>query len=112
MAENSDKTAKKKRRGPGKPFAAGQSGNPGGRPKTIAEVRELARSYTVEAIEAMAQIMLAGESEAARVAAAEKVLDRGWGKAPVTASGEGGEGDARQHHAIELVIVDPAKTSG
>jgi hypothetical protein len=32
FAENSDVTAK--RRGPGRPFQKGQSGNPGGRPKT------------------------------------------------------------------------------
>lgn len=32
------------------PFKKGQSGNPGGRPRETREVRELARSYTAEAI--------------------------------------------------------------
>ena len=32
-------------------FKPGQSGNPGGRPKGFAEVRELAREHTVAAIE-------------------------------------------------------------
>lgn len=40
MAENSDKSAKGKRRGAGRPWQKGQSGNPGGRPKTLSHVRE------------------------------------------------------------------------
>ena len=39
-------------------FAPGQSGNPGGRPKDEYRVAELARSYTVEAIETLADLML------------------------------------------------------
>jgi hypothetical protein len=30
----------------GKPFQKGQAGNPGGRPKVLAEVEELARQHT------------------------------------------------------------------
>ena len=41
----------------GKPFKKGQSGNPGGRPKVIAEVKELARAHTGEAIETLVSIM-------------------------------------------------------
>ena len=39
------------------PFEKGQSGNPGGRPKVIAEVKELARAHTGEAIETLVSIM-------------------------------------------------------
>ncbi len=39
------------------PFKKGQSGNPGGRPKVIAEVKELARAHTGEAIETLVSIM-------------------------------------------------------
>ena len=39
----------------GKPFRKGQSGNPGGRPKVVAEVKELAREHTAEAIETLKQ---------------------------------------------------------
>jgi len=37
----------------GKPFKKGQSGNPGGRPKIVGEVKELARTHTAEAIETL-----------------------------------------------------------
>ena len=43
-AENSSETAKFTR---GRPFAKGQSGNPGGRPKEDRHIRELARERTV-----------------------------------------------------------------
>jgi hypothetical protein len=62
-------------------FKPGQSGNPGGRPKVIAEVRTLAQQYTALAVETLAHIMQHGDKDAARVAAAQALLDRGWGKA-------------------------------
>ena len=38
-------------------FKKGQSGNPGGRPKVVAEVKELARAHTGEAVETLVSIM-------------------------------------------------------
>ncbi|MDI6824722.1 MAG: hypothetical protein QME87_10275 [Bacillota bacterium] len=59
----------------------GSTPNPGGRPKEIAEVRELARQHTEEAISVLVEIMLDPEAKhAARVAAANALLDRGWGR--------------------------------
>lgn len=53
-----------------------------GRPnKKNMELREAARGYTPEALSTLAQIMRVGESEQARVSAANSLLDRGWGKA-------------------------------
>jgi hypothetical protein len=43
LAESSDKTLK--RRGPGKPFAPGQSGNPGGRPAVVRDFRQRCRDF-------------------------------------------------------------------
>ena len=41
----------------GKPFEKGQSGNPGGRPKVVAEIKELARAHTGVAIKTLVSIM-------------------------------------------------------
>jgi len=75
------------------PFAPGQSGNPSGRPKVEGRVRELARQHTDAAI---ARLVLALEDDNARtaVAAAEALLDRGWGRAPQAVAGADGEGPA------------------
>ncbi|MBA9063122.1 hypothetical protein GGQ91_002510 [Methylobacterium fujisawaense] len=73
-------------------FQPGQSGNPGGRPKASARVRDAAREHTEAAIQVLVDIAMSGESEAARVAAANAILDRGYGKPtqPIDGDGEGG----------------------
>jgi Family of unknown function (DUF5681) len=76
----------------GKPFQKGQSGNPGGRPKIVGEVKELARAHTAEAIQTLVSIMTNPKSTpAARVSAANALLDRGgYGKPPQHITGESG----------------------
>ncbi len=62
-------------------WAKGQSGNPGGRPKEVGHVRDLARLHTEQAINTLAEIMQDdSERASARVAAAEALLARGWGR--------------------------------
>ena len=90
MAENSKKPR-------GKAFKPGQSGNPGGRPKLpedVKHVRELARQYTQEAVDALVVTLKEG-GHSARVAAANALLERGWGKPeqPIT----GPDGGPVQH---------------
>lgn len=63
-------------------WAKGQSANPGGRPKGVAEVIELARKHTAEAIAGLAKIAKTSKHDSARVAAWTILLDRAWGKAP------------------------------
>ena len=70
-------------------FQKGKSGNPGGRPKVLGDVQALARQYTPDAVETLASIMLDRDAApAARVAAANAILDRGYGKAPQHITGE------------------------
>lgn len=86
----------------GKPFAPGNSANPGGRPKLpedVKHVRELARQFTAEAVEALVSVMRSG-SGPARVAAVKEVLDRGWGKSAQPVTGEDGEGPLK--HSITV----------
>jgi hypothetical protein len=64
----------------GRKFQKGQSGNPGGRPKAAETVRDLARSHTTEAMQALVKIATKGKSESAKVQAATAILERGWGK--------------------------------
>jgi hypothetical protein len=48
--------------------------------KATAEIRDAAQRYTAEALGVLRDIMRTGASEQARVAAANSILDRGWGK--------------------------------
>ena len=73
----------------------GQSGNPGGRPKQIAEVKALARTHTITAINTLVSIAKSKKAtDAARVSACTALLDRGWGKPDKT---HHHDGDIRQH---------------
>lgn len=74
---------------PGKPFKPGQSGNPGGRPKIIGHIRDLARQYTELAINTLADTLTDKKAPyAAKIAAAQALLDRGWGKATAYVANE------------------------
>lgn len=78
MSENRSKQTKRK--APRTAWKPGQSGNPGGRPKEVAEVKTLARQHTQEALETLAKLMKSGRPDRTRVAAAEAILDRAWGR--------------------------------
>jgi hypothetical protein len=66
---------------PGKPWAKGQSGNPGGRPKLPAGLREAAQALSIKALDVLESIMCNEDAqESARVKAATAIWDRGWGK--------------------------------
>jgi hypothetical protein len=99
-----------KKRGPPKgsrpprgAWKKGQSGNPGGRPREIGYLRELARERTEEAIETLADVMLNGESDSARVAAATALLDRGYGRPSQTVEVEGNIRDSRSVQIAQAI---------
>jgi len=56
--------------------------------KATADVRKAAQKYTTRALSRLAHIMENGESEAAQVAAAKELLDRGHGKSTQPISGQ------------------------
>ena len=72
-------------RGGKRPGAGRPSGSRSAATKEmIAGLSELARTHTEDAITCLVKVMKSGESEAARVTAANSILDRAYGK-PVQA---------------------------
>jgi len=110
MAGNSEGTAKKstkkkttdgtkKKRGAGKPFQPGQSGNPSGRPKIPEDVKQAFKEASMDACNTL--ISIANDKtakDADRVRAAEAILDRAWGK-PTQAL------DVEAHNIPQIVFV-------
>lgn len=82
----------------GRPFAKGQSGNPGGRPKAVRELQERAR-LSVPAAFAFAEDLLADAEADARVRldAAKFLTMYGLGAAPKIVSDADDDTDSRTH---------------
>jgi hypothetical protein len=75
--------------------------------KTPTDIRSLARKHTESAIRTLANIMSNQDSPAAaRVAAAQVILDRGWGKPTQPISGDE-DGPPIRFERIELVAIRP-----
>lgn len=84
MSVDNNAAERKKKTGgvTGRGFKKGQSGNPGGRPRSIKDVKEAAREHTLLAIDRLVHWAKSAEPKAS-VAASNALLDRGWGKAPM-----------------------------
>jgi hypothetical protein len=82
-------------------FRKGVSGNPGGRPRELVGVRELARQQGPKAIETLTAIMDDEKAPPnARTAAANALLDRGFGRPEQHST------DDVKHVRAELVTDD------
>ena len=79
VAKNSNRGSK-----PGERRGGRKAGTPN---KATVELKELARQYTVEALEALLSVVR-GQDGAAKVAAAREILDRGYGKASQVLAGD------------------------
>ena len=82
------------------------------KPRRPTDIRSLARTHAGSAIEMLASIMRSSDATpAARVSAANAILDRGFGK--VAQPVENGEdGVLELIHRIERIIVHPEKSGG
>lgn len=80
--------------------------------KATADIREAAQEYTELALRVLVEVASEGDSAAARVAAANAILDRGHGK-PKQALIGGDEDDPaiKTISRVERVIVRPADTN-
>jgi hypothetical protein len=80
MADSSEEQPK--RRGPGRPYKKGESGNPAGSKPRDPELQALAREYSIPALRRIVAIMEnpATEDDTA-LRAAGMIIDRGYGKA-------------------------------
>src|SRR6476659_7431097 len=60
-------------------FQRGRSGNPGGRPKLPADIREAFKAKAPQALEVLTRCLQSGDDRIAMMAA-QAILDRGYGK--------------------------------
>lgn len=98
--------AKKSNRGskPGERRGGRVKGQPN---KVQALLKDMAREYTTEALEALVGVLRTSPSDAAKVAAANAILDRGYGKPSQVLNGDEDGGAIKLAHVIELVGIRP-----
>ena len=119
LAENSKRTATR-RRGPGRPFIPGQTGNAGGRPKKDRQLTAVLETVVdkQELGEKLWKLVLSGDTDAIKLAAIKYIYDRIDGTPPQRVQVEisdareeaeriaddlGLEGDERQRAVAETV---------
>lgn len=77
--------------------------------KVTADIREAAQEYSAQALQVLVNVATAGESEAARVAAANAILDRAHGKPKQSVDVDANVKAAVS--AVEWRVVDPSAPS-
>jgi hypothetical protein len=80
--------------------------------KPLVEIRSLARTYTKSAMNTLVHIMREPTApHSARIAAAQTLLDRGWGKAVQTIEATITNVDASRVSDVELATIIAADSS-
>jgi hypothetical protein len=74
------------------------------------ELRELAREYSGKALETLVKICESGENETARVAAANALLDRGYGKPSQHVDLAVSKYDSMSEDELREVVEERART--
>jgi hypothetical protein len=74
-----DSSKSERKNGPGRPFPKGVSGNPGGMPKEIADVKRKLRALLPEATETLHKLLKHKDGKV-RIMAVREVYDRTMGK--------------------------------
>jgi len=96
MSEEAKETGENRFR-PNYGWKKGESGNPLGHAYVHPTITKLARQYTLLAVRTLAEIAANPDAkDAARVAAANALLDRGYGRAPVKVQLEGDDDRVKQ----------------
>lgn len=85
-------------------FEPGKSGNPGGRPRLPAEVREMARGYTEQCIR-KAGSLIEHKDPNVSLKALTFLMDRAWGKPTQPISGD--DDGPPLKNLVEVRFVDP-----
>jgi uncharacterized protein DUF5681 len=74
-------------------FKPGQSGNPGGKPKGMAELQAMAREHGAASVKVLVEALKHKDSRI-RILAAQTLLDRGYGKPQQSLEHTGNPGGA------------------
>jgi hypothetical protein len=65
-------------------FRPGQSGNPGGKSRSLSVLQIECRKHAIEVVNRLMTIFRTSQNDSCRVAAGREVLDRGFGKAAIS----------------------------